>query len=80
MKSPQVSLRSRSWRRKGHGGTSTETDYEIYLNDVRLRGFSTHGDMSEGYWGSSAERHAREYAGAVAHTLGVNVLRVKLKG
>lgn len=79
MKTPQVTLRSRSWTRQGHGGLSTETNYEIYLNDVRLRGFSTHGDMSEGYWGSSAERHAREYAEAVSKTLGVSVLRVRMK-
>lgn len=74
-----VQLRSRTWVRKGHGGLSKETDYEIYLNNIRLRGFSTHGDMTEGYWGARAHREACSYAADVAEAIGVQVLRVKVK-
>ena len=74
-----VQIRVSTWTRKGHGGLSTVADYEIFLNDVRLRGFSTHGDMTEGYWGAKAESKAVEYASAVAKTLGVQVLRVRSK-
>lgn len=74
-----VVLRSRNWSRQGHGGKSEETDYTVWLNDVRLRGYSTHGNMSEGYWGRDASKHAWEYAKAVATTLDTQVIRVRDK-
>lgn len=76
---PTVFLTRHRWTRSGHGGRVTETDYAIYLNDVRLRGYSTHGDMSEGYWGSGAKKAAVEYAAKVAGTLGVQVITARLK-
>lgn len=75
----QVTLRSRTSEILGHGGRREVTDYEIFLNNARLRGFSTHGNMSEGYWGASAEREATKYAQAVATTLGLQVIRVRIK-
>lgn len=63
----------------GHGGRQAHRSYEIYLNDVRLRGFSERGDMTEGYWGSRAGKLAEDYAKAVACTLGVEVTRARRK-
>lgn len=76
---PSVFLYSRKWTKKGHGGFVQVTDYEIYLNKLRVCGFSTHGDMIEGYWGSRAGPAAVEYAKAIAHELGVSVIRVRSK-
>lgn len=72
---PTVTLYEYSYRRFGHGAASKEIDYTVYLNNVRLRGFSTHGNMQEGYWGASAKHHALEYANRIAATLGVELLR-----
>lgn len=74
-----VTLRRKEWTRLGHGGQRRETDYSIWLGNLRLRGFSTHGNMDEGYWGTSAKPNAEAYAKAVADELGVQVLRVKVK-
>lgn len=76
---PQVTLVSHSGTMMSHGGTKTVTSYEIFLNNVRLRGYSTHGNMEEGYWGVAAHRLAREYAEAVAATLGVRVIRARVR-
>ena len=74
-----VFLVERHWERKGHGGLSKETDYEIFLNKMRLRGFSTHGNMTEGYWGYRAKPCAEAYAAEVAAAAGCRVLRVRSK-
>ena len=79
MASPQVTLRVRYWERLGHGGLSKEANYEIFLGDTRLRGFSTHGDMTEGYWGTSAKKNAEIYSSNVAKELGTQVVRVRYK-
>lgn len=63
----------------GHTGAKKHTSYEIYLNDVRLRGFSTQGNMQEGYWGDRAGKLAEDYAKAVACTLGVEVTKARRK-
>lgn len=78
MNNTSVKLVITKYRIRGHVGSSKVTDYEIFLNDVRLRGFSTHGNMSEGYWGSEARKKGEDYAQAVATTLGVQVVRVRL--
>lgn len=75
--SAAVFIVERHWDRKGHGGHSRETDYDIYLNRIRLRGFSTHGDMQEGYWGNRAQPMADEYAANVASAIGAKVYRAK---
>lgn len=77
MNTPSVKLVITEYRIRGHVGSSKVTDYEIFLNDVRLRGFSTHGNMNEGYWGSEARKKGVDYAQAVAATLGVQVVRVR---
>lgn len=70
---PKVLLRATKWRSHGHGGDSEDVDYEIFLNDVRLRGYSTHGSMEEGYWGYRAQGIATKYAEDVAKTLNVTM-------
>lgn len=79
MTQPSVFLIKQTYKVSGHCGTKPVEDYVIYLNHVRLRNFSTHGNMSEGYWGTSAEPIAKTYAKAVADSLGVRVTRVKVK-
>lgn len=67
----EVEVTAREWERQGHGGTSKETDYAILLNGHRLRGYSTHGNMQEGYWGSAAKTEAEKYAAGVRAALGL---------
>lgn len=74
-----VFLVSHDWTQKGHGGVSNETDYEVFLGRMRLRGYSTHGNMEEGYWGSSAKAHAERYAAEVAEACRCRVFRAKRK-
>lgn len=76
---PTVTLHSNVWTRNGHGGPTEETDYSIWLNNFRMRGFSTHGNMSEGYWGRDAYKKAKGYADRVAAELGVPVTRSRMK-
>lgn len=79
MSTPTVQIISSTWMRKGHVGESKVFVYEVFLNDVRLRVFSTDGNMTDGYWGSSAEPMAKAYANKVADTLGVQVIRGRMK-
>ena len=79
MTQPTVVLVVSTYETLSHTGMHRNTDYEIYLNDVRLRGFSTHGNMEEGYWGTEAKKVATTYANRVAKALGVNVLKAKRK-
>ena len=76
---PTVTLLVERYTVGGHLGSKAVTNYEIYLNDVRLRGFSTHGNMAEGFWGCDAQPQAEKYANAVARTLGVRVVRARTK-
>ena len=76
---PAVFLVEEAYFCKGHLGEKKVVDFTIYLNQFRLRGFSTHGNMSEGYWSTSAEPTAKAYAEDVANALGVPVTRVKAK-
>lgn len=62
---PVVAIEVREWKRGGHGGQSNEIDYTVTINGHRLRCFSTHGSMDEGYWGASAKSKAEEYAEGV---------------
>lgn len=74
-----VKIVSKPWSARGHGGEQKIVDYTIFLNDVKLRMFSTHGNMQEGYWGASARMEAAKYALAVAETLGVEVQHERYK-
>ncbi len=74
---PTVTIRSTTYSVKTHLGSKKQTNYEIFLNDVRLRGFSTGGNMTEGYWGNRAHDEARKYAEAVASTLQTSVIRTE---
>lgn len=74
-----VFLVERHWERQGYGGRSKETDYEIFLGSMRLRGFSTHGNMEEGYWGTSARPKALAYAADVAKVAGCRVFTARSK-
>lgn len=74
-----VFIVSRHWERRGHGGLSKETDFSVHINRFLLRRFSTHGSMEEGYWGSSAESAAIEYANQLATSLGAKVYRAKYR-
>ena len=76
---PTVTLLRSCYTVFGHFGPKRDTHYEIYLNDVRLRGFSEHGNMEEGFWGYQARFKAEEYANKVAETLGVQVVRARVK-
>jgi hypothetical protein len=64
-----VEVTAHEWEKMGHGGPSKETNYEVLLNGHRLRGFSTHGNMAEGYWGSAAKTMAEKYADTVRAAL-----------
>lgn len=79
MKTPTVKLVRTDSESLGHCGVRKVESYEIFLNEVRLRGFSSHGNMWEGHWGSDAKPKAEDYAKAVADTLGVQVVRVRNK-
>lgn len=79
VKVPAVYLVERSYIVSGHGGKEKKRSFEIYLNDVRLRGFSEAGNMVEGYWGDRAKKCAEDYAGLVAATLAVPVTKVRAK-
>ena len=76
---PTVTLLVERYTVGGHFGPKKVVGYEIYLNDVRLRGFSEHGNMEEGFWGYEARPKAEEYANKVAEALGVQVVRARVK-
>lgn len=79
MKNASVFLVENIYFCDGYMGRKKVVDYTIYLSHARLRGFSTHGVMNEGYLGRSVETTAKAYAKEVADALGVPVIRVKVK-
>lgn len=70
-----VFLVRRHYEILGHVGRKMVTDYDVYLGAMRLRGFSTHGNMQEGYWGHTAKPNAEAYAEEVAKAAGLKVYR-----
>jgi hypothetical protein len=76
---PQVCIHTRRWERRGHGGLSAECDHTVFVNHQKIRTFSTHGSMDEGYWGAKAGQVAQGYAIAVAKALGLRtILRIEV--
>ena len=65
----ELKIEKRTWIRRGHGGYSTEADYTVSINGAVLRTFSTHGSMTEGYWGNRAAGASMEYATGISKAL-----------
>lgn len=74
-----VFIEHRESVRSGHLGPSWVHDYNIFIGKFIVRSFSTHGSMSEGYWGGSAKTYSRKYAELVAKEIGCKVYNVEGK-
>lgn len=71
-----INLMRLDWERRGHGGVRSETNFVIYLNGFRCRGYSSYGNMVEGYWGTTerACKEAEAYAAGLAKATGAVIV------
>jgi hypothetical protein len=80
-----IVIMRKDWERRGIGGRRAEADFTVYVasekGSFRCRGYSSHGDMAEGYWGSitRASQMAEQYAAGLASTLGISIKRARYK-